>query len=207
MRRHDRLLLVDAISSLSSISVPVDEWDLDVVVSGSQKGWMVPPGLGLLSVNERAWEAQERCTTPRFYFDLKRAKESLENGQTPGTPAVSIFFQLDRALDMMLAEGLENIFARHHALARIVRDGVRSLGLDLFAAESMAFDIEVEIVDKNGDALQTDETYLFLRQACGFQRPLKGECGAEDVRGERDDVVSNVRALSPDGGDTDACNE
>ena len=137
VRRHDRLLIVDAISSLSSISVPVDEYDLDVVISGSQKGWMVPPGLGLISVSERAWEAQERCTTPRFYFDLKRAKESLATGQTPWTPAVSIFFQLDRALEMMLAEGLDNIYARHHALARLVRDGVRSLGLELFATEGV----------------------------------------------------------------------
>jgi aspartate aminotransferase-like enzyme len=137
VRRHDRLLIVDAISSLSSISVPVDEYDLDIVISGSQKGWMVPPGLGLISVSERAWEAQERCTTPRFYFDLKKAKESLATGQTPWTPAVSIFFQLDRALEMMLAEGLDNIYARHHALARLVRDGVRSLGLELFATEGV----------------------------------------------------------------------
>src|SRR5690606_38737953 len=94
VRRHDRLLIVVAISSLSSIPVETDAWGLDVVVSGSQKGWMVAPGLAFVSVSQRAWEAQERCTTPRFYFDLRRAKASAEKGQTPWTPAVSLFFQM-----------------------------------------------------------------------------------------------------------------
>ena len=137
VRDRDRLLIVDAISSLSSIAVEVDAWNLDVVVSGSQKGWMVAPGLAFVSVGERAWEAQERCTQPRFYFDLRRAKETLAGGQTPWTPAVSLFFQMDHALDMMLDEGLEQIFARHARLARMTREGVRVLGLDLFAAEGV----------------------------------------------------------------------
>ncbi|MEZ4501462.1 MAG: alanine--glyoxylate aminotransferase family protein [Dehalococcoidia bacterium] len=137
VRGRDRLLIVDAISSLSSIPVPVDEWNLDVVVSGSQKGWMVAPGLAFVSVNERAWEASERAKTPRFYFDLKRHKDSLATGQTPWTPAVSIYFQMDKALDLMFAEGLDNIYARHERLARMTRDGVRALGLELFASEGV----------------------------------------------------------------------
>jgi aspartate aminotransferase-like enzyme len=137
VRGRDRLLIVDAISSLSSIPVPVDAWNLDVVVSGSQKGWMVAPGLAFVSVNERAWEASARAKTPRFYFDLKRHKDSLAQGQTPWTPAVSIYFQMDKALDLMFAEGLDNIYARHERLARMTRDGVRALGLELFASEGV----------------------------------------------------------------------
>ena len=137
VRGRDRLLIVDAISSLSSIPVEVDNWDLDVVISGSQKGWMVAPGLAFVSVNERAWAAAERCTTPRFYFDLGRARKSLASGETPWTPAVSIFFQMDKALDLMFAEGIENIYARHARHGRMTRDGARALGLELFAAEGV----------------------------------------------------------------------
>ena len=137
VRGRDRLLIVDAISSLSSIPVPVDEWNLDVVVSGSQKGWMVAPGLAFVSVNERAWEAAERATAPRYYFDLKRHKDSLAQGQTPWTPAVSVYFQMDRALDLMFEEGFDNIYARHECLARMTRDGVRAMGLELFASEGV----------------------------------------------------------------------
>lgn len=137
VRGRDRLLIVDAISSLSSIPVETDRWNLDVVVSGSQKGWMVAPGLAFVSVNERGWEAAERSTTPRFYFDLGRARKSMANGETPWTPAVSIFFQMDKALDLMFAEGLDNIYARHARLGRMTRDGVRALGLELFASEGV----------------------------------------------------------------------
>lgn len=135
VRKHDRLLIVDAISSLSSIPVETDAWGLDVVVSGSQKGWMVAPGLAFVSVSPRAWEVQARCTTPRFYFDLQRAKSSAEKGQTPWTPAVSLYFQLDRALEMLFAEGLDNVYARHHRLAEKTRNGLQELGLELFAAQ------------------------------------------------------------------------
>jgi aspartate aminotransferase-like enzyme len=137
VRSRDRLLIVDAISSLSSIPVEVDNWNLDVVISGSQKGWMVAPGLAFVSVNDRGWEAAARCKTPRFYFDLARAKKSLASGETPWTPAVSIFFQMDKALDMMFAEGIDNIYARHARHGRMTRDGARAIGLELFAAEGV----------------------------------------------------------------------
>ena len=139
---HDALLVVDAISSLSSVEVKTDEWDLDVVLSGSQKGWMVAPGLAFVSVNERAWARADETASkqPRFYFDLRRHQKSLETGQTPWTPAVSLFFQLDKALQMMEAEGLENIFARHHKIGSMVRDGIRGMGLELVADEGVESD-------------------------------------------------------------------
>lgn len=140
VHRHGALLIVDAISSLSSIPVEVDGWNLDVVVSGSQKGWMTAPGLAFVSVNARAWERQDANPTPRFYFDLRRHQESLASGQTPWTPAVSVLFQLDRALDLMFEEGIDAIFERHRRLARMTRDGLRALGLELLAAEGVESD-------------------------------------------------------------------
>jgi len=133
-----KLLLVDAISSLGSLNLPVDEWDCDVVVSGSQKGWMVPPGLAMVSVSQEAWQAHANAKMPRFYWDFTRAKSYLERGQTPWTPAVSTVFAMDTALKMMLEEGLPNIIARHARLGELTRQGVKSLGLSLFADEQYA---------------------------------------------------------------------
>jgi aspartate aminotransferase-like enzyme len=134
----DKLMLVDAISSLSSVNLPVDEWRCDVVVTGSQKGWMVPPGLAMVSVSEEAWRAQAEAKMPRFYWDFAKARSYLEKGQTPWTPTVSIVFALETSLKMMLAEGLTNIFARHARVAKVARDSIKSLGLSLFADESYA---------------------------------------------------------------------
>ncbi len=140
VRKYDKLLLVDAISSLGCIDLPVDKWGCDVVVTGSQKGWMVPPGLAFVSVSERAWQAHRVAKMPRFYWDFTRAKEFLQKNQTPWTPAVSIFYALDVALPLMLEEGLPNIFARHARLGRKTREGIKSLGLTLFADEKVASD-------------------------------------------------------------------
>jgi len=138
IKDEGKLLLVDAVSSLGAIDCPVDEWNLDVVVTGSQKGWMVPPGLAFVSVSDEAWKANETAKMPRFYFDLKEAKLSLEKNQTPWTPALPIYFGLDVALEKMTAEGLPAILARHQAIADRVRGGVKDLGLKLVADERYA---------------------------------------------------------------------
>jgi aspartate aminotransferase-like enzyme len=130
-----KLILVDAVSSMSSIDVQVDAWNLDVVVTGSQKGWMVPPGLAFASISEEGWKAHAQAKMPRFYFDYTRAKKFIPDGQTPWTPAVSIYFALDVALDMMLKEGLQNIFARHARVADKARKWVRARGLELLAVD------------------------------------------------------------------------
>jgi aspartate aminotransferase-like enzyme len=137
-QQPDVLLLVDAISSLGSVRCRVDAWDLDVVSTGSQKGWMVPPGLAMVSVSERAWSAYEQSKMPRFYFDLGKAKDFLAKGQTPWTPAISIFFALDVALKHLLAEGVDGIVERHQRIADMTRSGVKSLGLRLLADERHA---------------------------------------------------------------------
>lgn len=133
-----KLLLVDAISSLSSLNLPVDEWGCDVVLSGSQKGWMVPPGLVFASMSADAWKAYDNATMPRFYWDLGKAKTYLEKGENPWTPAVSIVYALSVSLDMMLKEGLQNVYDRHVKLASMTREGVKSLGLSIFADEKYA---------------------------------------------------------------------
>jgi len=127
----DKLLLVDAVSSLGCIPLPVDAWDCDMVGTASQKGFMIPPGLSFISVSERAWEAQQTAKMPRFYFDLSIAKQYLATGQTPFTPNLSAMYGLSLALDILLEEGMEHVFGRHATIAPFTRDGARDLGLEL----------------------------------------------------------------------------
>ena len=138
VKKFDRLLLVDAISSLGCINLPTDDWHCDIVVTASQKGWMVPPGLAMVSVSRKAWEAHARAKMPRYYWDFSKAKDFLQKGQTPWTPAISIFYALDVTLDLMLSEGLDNIFARHAGVGQTARNGVKSLGLSIFPDEKYA---------------------------------------------------------------------
>ena len=138
VNKFDKLFLVDAISSLGCINLPTDDWHCDIVVTGSQKGWMVPPGLTMVSVSEKAWQAHAQAKMPRYYWDFSKAKDYLQKGQTPWTPAISVFYALDITLNLMLSEGLDNIFARHARVAQTARDGVKSLGLSLFPEEEYA---------------------------------------------------------------------
>ncbi len=149
VKEFDKLLLVDAISSLGSINLPVDDWHCDVVVTGSQKGWMVPPGLAMVSVSEAAWQAHAVAKMPRFYWDFTKAKSYLEKGQTPWTPAMSTVFALSASLEIMLEEGLANVIARHAQVAKAARDSVKSLGLPLFADECYASNTVTAIAASN----------------------------------------------------------
>jgi aspartate aminotransferase-like enzyme len=151
IRPYNKLFIVDAISSLGSIEFPVDEWGVDVVVTGSQKSWMVPPGLAMVSISPKAWEAYARAKMPRFYWDFGKCKKYLEKpGQTPWTPAVSVVLALNVALDMMLVEGLDNIITRHKRLGQMTRDGVKGLGLKLFPEESHASNTVTAILATEG---------------------------------------------------------
>lgn len=135
VKELDKLLLVDAVSSLGAIPLDMDGWSLDAVVTGSQKGWMVPPGLAFVALSERGWKAYETAKMPRFYLDLGKHRDSLPKGQTPWTPTISVFFGLDLALERMDVEGLERIFARHARMGGMVRDGVKAMGLKLFCED------------------------------------------------------------------------
>jgi len=134
----DTLLLIDAISGLGAVPFETDGWGLDVVATGSQKSWMSPPGLAMVSVGDRAWTAAESARMPRFYFDLAKARKSLATGETPWTPAVGVLFAMDAALEMLEREGYEHIFARHQACASAARAGLSALGYRLFADQAHA---------------------------------------------------------------------
>jgi aspartate aminotransferase-like enzyme len=136
----DALIIVDAISGLGAVPFETDAWGLDVVVSGSQKAWMVAPGLSFVAVSPRAWEAAAVAKMPKFYFDLAAHKSSAEAGQTPWTPAVAVMFQLDVALEMMEQETLPEIWKRHAAVGAAVRAGLTTLGFKLLGDPAFASD-------------------------------------------------------------------
>ncbi|MGB2629847.1 MAG: alanine--glyoxylate aminotransferase family protein [Candidatus Omnitrophota bacterium] len=127
------ILVVDAVSGLSADELKPDEWGVDVVVVGSQKGLMLPPGLSFMSVSQKARKLAEKSDLPKYYFDLKAALKAYEKNDTPWTPAISLIIGLNGVLDMMLGEGLDNILARHARLAKATREAMKKLGLELFA--------------------------------------------------------------------------
>jgi aspartate aminotransferase-like enzyme len=133
--KADRVVVVDGVSSISSIDIETDAWGIDVAVSGSQKGWMSPPGLAVVSVSERAWARQAAARSPRFYFDWKEAKTWGEKGMTPFTPAIPVAFAMQEGLRMLEEEGLPNVYERHARLARATQSGLQALGFHLFAQD------------------------------------------------------------------------
>lgn len=131
----EAILIVDSITGIGAVECKADEWHLDVVMTGSQKGLMLPPGLACVSVSEKAWGHAAKATLPKFYFSFDKAKKALEKSepQNPFTPAVSLIVGLGEALDMIREEGLEHVILRHHILAEAVRAGVQAIGLELWA--------------------------------------------------------------------------
>ncbi|MDD5655547.1 MAG: alanine--glyoxylate aminotransferase family protein [Candidatus Omnitrophica bacterium] len=134
------VLVVDAISGLGAIDIQTDNWSVDVVVSGSQKGLMLPPGLAFLSVSPKAWDLVTQSKSPRYYFDLKAAKKALDKTDTPYTPAVTLVIALNEALKMMRQDGLENTFARHKKMADATRAALTALGMELFTTQDAISD-------------------------------------------------------------------
>ncbi|MEK7700877.1 MAG: alanine--glyoxylate aminotransferase family protein [candidate division NC10 bacterium] len=132
-RGHDAILIVDAVSSLGIADLPMDAWGVDLVVSGSQKGLMLPPGVAFCALGEKAWAKSKTSTLPKYYFNLTEERKSVAKNEAHFTPAVSIIIGLREVLRMLDKEGLPNVFKRHDRLARATRAGVEALGLELFA--------------------------------------------------------------------------
>ncbi|MFC1962051.1 pyridoxal-phosphate-dependent aminotransferase family protein, partial [Chloroflexota bacterium] len=200
VKEYDKLLLVDAISSLGSLELPVDEWHCDIAISGSQKGWMVPPGLAMVSVSPQAWKAYEKASMPRFYWDFGKAKSYLEKGQTPWTPAVSTFFGLEVSLDMMLKEGTTRIIARHARVGKAAREGAKNIGLALFADEAHASNTVTAVAGTNG--LDTKKLTKIMREEhdvvlAGGQGKLDGKIFRIGHLGlvTEDDIAKVITAL------------
>jgi aspartate aminotransferase-like enzyme len=134
----EALVLVDSVSGLGAVPFAMDEWGVDVVVTGSQKAWMSAPGLAMIAASPRAWAAMETARMPRVYLDLRAHRDAHANGQTPWTPAVAVVYQVDEGLRLMAAETPAGVFARHEACAAATRAGLAALGFELFADQRFA---------------------------------------------------------------------
>jgi aspartate aminotransferase-like enzyme len=171
------LVCVDAISSLGAVPCETDEWNLDVVVSGSQKALMTPPGLAMTSISDAAWEARERATLPRYYFDWALTRDAQQKLDAAFTPAVSIVIGLDVALGLLLERGLEAAFDHHLRLGRACREGVKAMGLELFSPDEDSSAVVTAV--RMPDGIDANELLLDLRDRFGItfapgQGPLKG---------------------------------
>lgn len=137
---HGALTLVDAVSSAGGLPLKMDEWGLDFVFSGSQKAWMCPPGLMIAAVGPRAWDAIVDNGFRRFFWDFRTARKFAQDGMTPTTPPLTLLYAFDAALDLILNEGVEQVWQRHHQLGVLTRRGIKDLGLRLFADEAHGSD-------------------------------------------------------------------
>lgn len=175
--RPDTLLVVDAITALGVFDLKTDDWGLDVVVTGSQKAFMLPPGLAFVSVSEKAWQKAASTKNTKFYFDFKKERESQLKNQTAYTAAVSLVVGLAEVLKIFKAEGLESLFARNHRLADATRAGMQAIGLSLFAKSSPSDALTAVEAPSGVDGQQI---YKQLRvrygiTAAGGQDHLKGK--------------------------------
>lgn len=171
------VLVVDAVSSLGGVELATDAWGVDVVVSGSQKALMSPPGLAFASVSEKAWKLAERSRLPRYYLDWRRAADSQVKGDTAFTPAVSIVLALRTALDLILTQGLANVWEHNRRLARATRAGVKGLGLDLYSPDDDSSAMVTALLMPEG--VDGQECYTVLRDRHGIvlaggHGPLRG---------------------------------
>lgn len=133
MANSEAILVVDGISGLGATPCPMDEWKVDILVAGSQKSFMIPPGLAYIAFSPKAWELVEKSTLPKFYFDAKAYKKNLGKRTTPWTPAVSLIIQQKKSLDIIISLSLEKLFEHHRILGDATRDGVKALGLELLS--------------------------------------------------------------------------
>jgi aspartate aminotransferase-like enzyme len=136
LTKNGPLFLVDGVTAVGVVPIPVDEWDIDVLVTGSQKAMMLPPGLGFISLSERAWKKTKEASLPRFYFDLNLERKNQQKGSGAFTPAVSLIFGVRASLNMMQREGFDRVYARHARMSRATRAAATALGLKLLAPDS-----------------------------------------------------------------------
>jgi aspartate aminotransferase-like enzyme len=200
IRGHNAYVVVDAVSGLGASEFRMDDWGFDVVVTASQKAIAAPPGIAMVAVSERAWAKMERNTSPRFYFDLKRARDFSALGETPWTPAVSIAYALDVALDLFEKEGDANVWRRHDRYARAIRAALEALGLKIYSQDGAHSPTVVAAyvpANIDGDAVRKrlrEERGLMLG---GGQKDLKGKIIRIGTMGDlsQTDIVGMIGAL------------
>ncbi|NLJ74104.1 MAG: alanine--glyoxylate aminotransferase family protein [Firmicutes bacterium] len=172
---HEALLVVDTVSSLGGARVEMDKWNLDVVISASQKCLMAPPGVAFLSASPRAREKMAQCQSSRYYFDIARYEKFMEKGETPFTPNISNVFALNEALTILEEEGIENTFARHLLMKEMVREGVKALGLELLVEDRFASPTVTAVKLENADAFRENIRVRYGVEFAGGQGPHAGK--------------------------------
>ena len=200
VKNHGKAITIaDCVTSLGACNIPMDEWGIDVIASGSQKGYMIPPGLSFVAMSQRAWEANAQSDLPKFYLDLKQYLKTVNNNSNPFTPAINLYFALEAALKMMQKEGLNNIFTRHSRHQKATQEGIKAMGLTLFTEEGFGSpaitavqpeDIDAESVRK---LIKNDFDILLA----GGQDHLKGKIfriGHLGFVNDRD-IISVISAL------------
>jgi aspartate aminotransferase-like enzyme len=198
--RTPALLLVDGVSGVGAIEIKVDEWGVDMLCTASQKAFMLPPGLAMVSVSDKAWEIVNSNKSPRFYFSIPAFKKVLDKWNTAYTPSVTLFYGLEAALGMMEEEGLDNVYARHALLARATRAAVKALGLRLLPEERYASNALTAVWGPEGIA--TDDLRKIIKNKYGVtfaggQGEVKGKIMRIAHMGFADkmDVIIAISAL------------
>jgi aspartate aminotransferase-like enzyme len=199
VKDSEAALVVDAISGLGAIDLKADAWSVDVVVSGSQKGLMLPPGLGFISLSPKAMKLVEASKSPRYYFDLRKAKKAIDKTDTPFTPAITLIIALVEVLRMMKQDGLENIFSRHRKMADATRAAVKALGLELFAPGAAS---DVVTAAKVPEGLDGEKLVKTMRDTYGVtiaggQDEMKGKLIRIAHMGyiEEMDIIAGISCL------------
>jgi aspartate aminotransferase-like enzyme len=159
-RYEDTLLVVDAITGIGVFDLPMDAWGLDVVISGSQKALMLPPGLSFVALSQKAWRFVERSDLPKYYFDFKKELKSTMKNQSSYTPAISLYLGLRESLRMIQEEGLEAIFRRHEKLAQATRCAVKALGLEPYAPDSPSPALTAVRIPEGIDGLRLQDLFF-----------------------------------------------
>jgi aspartate aminotransferase-like enzyme len=176
-KKTDAVIVVDAISGLGAVECRTDEWGIDVVVAGSQKGLMIPPGLAFIALSQKAWKLAEQSKCPKYYFDLKEAKKAASKTDTPWTPAVTLIIGLNEALKMLKQQTLENIINRHKKMAKACREAAKALGLKLYSPTASSDAVTTVEVPQGVDGEKLVKTMRdeYGVGIAGGQEQLKGK--------------------------------
>ena len=200
VKNHGKAITIaDCVTSLGACHIPMDEWGIDVIASGSQKGYMIPPGLSFVAMSKKAWEANSLSDLPKFYLDLKQYLKTVKNNSNPFTPAINLYFALEASLTMMQKEGLNNIFTRHTRHQKATQAGIKAMGLSLFTKDGCGSPAITAVKPENIDAesirkvIKNDFDILLA----GGQDHLKGQIfriGHLGFVNDRD-IISVISAL------------
>ena len=200
VKNHGKAITIaDCVTSLGACNIPMDDWGIDVIASGSQKGYMIPPGLSFVAMSKKAWEANAQSDLPKFYLDLKQYLKTANNNSNPFTPAINLYFALEASLNMMQKEGLINIFNRHTRHQRATQEGIKAMGLKLFTKEGFGSPAITAVLPEDIDAENIRKSMKndFDILLAGGQDHLKGKIfriGHLGFVNDRD-IVSVISAL------------